>query len=69
MFTKPFLILQKISGATVHFVDKIYDNGKIIAQSFVDISELKARKKLQESISCEHKLLPFIVEKFADQKL
>jgi len=61
---------EKISGATVHFVDKIYDNGKIIAQSFVDISSLKSPEEIAEKVLvAEHKLLPFVVEKFADQKI
>lgn len=61
---------EKISGATVHFVDKIYDNGKIIAQSFVDISELKSPEEIAGKVLvAEHKLLPFVIEKFADQKI
>jgi len=61
---------EKISGATVHLVDKIYDNGKIIAQSFVDISELKSPEEIAEKVLiAEHKLLPFVVEKFADHKI
>jgi len=61
---------EKISGATVHFVDKIYDNGKIIAQSFVDISELKNPEEIAERVlDAEHKLLPFVVEKLADNKI
>jgi len=61
---------EKISGVTVHFVDKIYDNGKIIAQSFVDISGIKNPEEIAEKVLvAEHKLLPFVVEKFADQKI
>lgn len=61
---------EKISGATVHFVDKIYDNGKIIAQSYVDISELKGPDEIADKVLIEeHKLLPFVVNKFADKKI
>ncbi|MEW6702002.1 MAG: phosphoribosylglycinamide formyltransferase [Bacteroidota bacterium] len=60
----------KISGATVHFVDKIYDNGKIIAQRVVDISDVREPEEIAERVlKIEHQLLPFVVEKFADGKI
>lgn len=60
----------KVSGATVHFVDKIYDNGKIIAQQSVDISKVKNAQEIAEKVLViEHELLPFVVEKFADKKI
>lgn len=60
----------KISGATVHFVDKIYDNGKIIAQKAVDISRVNNPEEIAEKVlEVEHELLPFVVEKFADDKI
>lgn len=60
----------KISGATVHFVDKIYDNGKIIAQRAVDIEDVKSPEEIAERVlKIEHELLPFVVEKFADNKI
>jgi folate-dependent phosphoribosylglycinamide formyltransferase PurN len=60
----------KISGATVHFVDKIYDNGKIIAQKAVDISHVNNPEEIAEKVlEVEHELLPFVVEKFADYKI
>ncbi|MEJ5351413.1 MAG: phosphoribosylglycinamide formyltransferase [Melioribacteraceae bacterium] len=60
----------KVSGATVHFVDKIYDNGKIIAQKAVDISDVKTPEEIAERVlKIEHELLPFVVEKFADDKI
>lgn len=60
----------QVSGPTVHFVDKIYDNGKIIAQRTVDISDVEtpediAAKVLKE----EHKLLPYVVKCFAENKI
>ena len=59
----------KVSGATVHFVDKIYDHGKIIAQRSVDITDLKSPEEIAERVlKIEHELLPFVVKKFADQK-
>jgi formyltetrahydrofolate-dependent phosphoribosylglycinamide formyltransferase len=60
----------KVSGATVHYVDKIYDHGKIIAQRTVDISDLNSPEEIAERVlKIEHELLPFVVEKFADQKI
>ncbi len=60
----------KISGATVHFVDKIFDNGKIIAQKAVDISRVNNPEDIAEKVlEVEHVLLPFVVEKFADDKI
>lgn len=60
----------KVSGATVHFVDKIYDNGKIIAQRAVDIGNVKSPEEIAEKVlKVEHELLPFVVEKFADNKI
>jgi len=60
----------KISGATVHFVDKIYDNGKIIFQRTVDISDLKTPEEIAARVlKIEHELLPYIVEKFSENKI
>lgn len=60
----------KVSGATVHFVDKIYDHGKIIAQKSVDITDLNSPEEIAERVlKIEHELLPFVVEKFAEKKI
>ncbi len=60
----------KVSGATVHFVDKIYDNGKIISQRSVDISGVKDAEEIASRVlKVEHELLPYVVEKFADNKI
>jgi formyltetrahydrofolate-dependent phosphoribosylglycinamide formyltransferase len=65
-----FKSAAKVSGATVHFVDKIYDHGKIIAQKSVDITDLNSPEEIAERVlKIEHELLPFVVEKFADQKI
>ncbi len=61
---------MKISGVTVHFVDKIYDHGKIIAQRCVDISAAGTAEEIAEKVlKVEHSLLPFVIEKFADDKV
>ena len=61
---------EKLSGATVHFVDEIYDNGLIIAQEKVDISGVKSPEEIAERVlKAEHKLLPFVINKFAENKI
>lgn len=61
---------ETVSGATVHFVDKIYDNGKIISREKIDISDCKNPEEIAERVlKIEHELLPFVVEKFADGKI
>jgi formyltetrahydrofolate-dependent phosphoribosylglycinamide formyltransferase len=60
----------QISGATIHFVDKIYDNGKIIAQECVDISDVNSPEEIASKVlMIEHKLLPMVINKFAEQKV
>ncbi len=60
----------QISGATVHFVDKIYDNGKIIAQESVDISDVNSPKEIAERVlKIEHQLLPKVIMKFSESKV
>ncbi|MDP2301577.1 MAG: phosphoribosylglycinamide formyltransferase [Ignavibacteria bacterium] len=61
---------MKISGATVHFVDEIFDNGKIITQRCVDISTVDSPEEIaQKVLSVEHQILPYVLGKFADKKI
>ncbi len=60
----------KVSGATVHFVNENYDEGEIIAQSCVDISKANSPEEIAEKVlSSEHELLPYVISKFAEQKV
>ena len=60
----------KVSGASVHFVDKTYDTGKIIAQRCVDISDVKSPEEIAERIlKIEHQLLPEVVKAFAEDNV
>lgn len=60
----------KISGPTVHFVDSVYDNGKIIAQSTVDISDVKTPEEIAERVlRKEHEILPYVLKKFSENKV
>ena len=60
----------KVSGATVHMVDKTYDTGKIIAQKCVDISDVKSPEEIAERVlKIEHQLLPKVVKAFAENRV
>jgi folate-dependent phosphoribosylglycinamide formyltransferase PurN len=60
----------RVSGVTVHFVDTSYDTGKIIAQRCVDISDVRSPEEIGEKVlKVEHQILPFVVGKFADNKV
>lgn len=60
----------KVSGVTVHIVDKLYDNGKIIAQQCVDISDVKSPEEIAERVlKIEHNILPAVVKAFAENKI
>ncbi len=60
----------KVSGATIHFVDETYDTGKIIAQKCVDISTAKSPEEIASMVlEIEHQLLPFVIIKFAEDKV
>lgn len=59
-----------VSGASVHFVDETYDTGKIIAQRTVDISDVDSPNEIAERVlKIEHELLPYVISKFAQNKI
>lgn len=56
----------RISGATVHFVDEIYDHGAIIAQWPVPVHESDDAGALAARVlTVEHRLLPDVVHAYA----
>ena len=60
----------KVSGATVHMVDKTYDTGKIITQKCVDISDVNSPEEIAEKVlRVEHQILPDVVKAFAENKI
>ncbi len=60
----------KVSGATVHLVDSLYDTGKIIAQQCVDISDVTSPEEIAERVlKIEHKILPEVIKAFALNKI
>jgi formyltetrahydrofolate-dependent phosphoribosylglycinamide formyltransferase len=61
---------DKISGATVHFVNSEYDRGAIIAQKTVDISDVGSSDEIASRVlKVEHKLLPEVVSLFAENRI
>lgn len=60
----------QVSGVTVHFVDRTFDTGTIIAQQCVDISDVISPEEIAERVlEVEHKLLPFVLKKIAENKV
>jgi phosphoribosylglycinamide formyltransferase 1 len=60
----------KVTGVTVHFVDEGLDNGPIIMQQAVEVSEDDSAETLEEKIhAAEHKLYPQAVKYFCTGKL
>jgi len=60
----------KVSGATVHLVDKTYDTGKIIAQKCIDISDVNSPEDFAERVlRIEHQILPEVVKAFAENRI
>lgn len=60
----------KISGVTVHFVDKGVDSGPIIAQSVVPVLDTDDEESLHNRIQVEeHKLYPKVIKWYAQGRL
>lgn len=60
----------KISGATVHFVNEIADDGPIIMQKTVKVTDTDTAETLQEKIlKLEHVILPEAVKLYCDNRL
>lgn len=65
-----FLAGVKVSGITIHYVDKDIDSGKIIAQYPVFIDNAMHLDEFEEEIHCiEHKLYPIVIEKILEDKV
>lgn len=60
----------KITGCTVHFVDKGVDSGPIIIQKCVEVDENDTPETLQKKVlQLEHKAYPEAVKLFTEDKL
>ena len=61
---------KRESGATVHFVDEIYDHGPIILQKKVEVMETDTPESLAARIlKLEHELFPEVVKAFCENKI
>ena len=61
---------KRESGATVHFVDEIYDHGPIILQKKVEVLESDTAESLAARIlKLEHELFPEVVKAFCENKI
>ena len=61
---------KRDSGATVHFVDEIYDHGPIILQKKVEVLETDTAESLAARIlKLEHELFPEVVKAFCENKI
>lgn len=60
----------KVSGATVHFVNKVMDGGPIIIQRCADVDFSDTIESLQKKVQkVEHEILPLAVELFVKDRL
>ncbi len=65
-----FKASAQVSGPTVHFVNTVYDTGKIIAQKAVDISDVNSPEEIAERVlKIEHQILPMVIKKISENKL
>ena len=61
---------KRESGATVHFVDEIYDHGPIILQKKVEVMETDTPESLAAKVlKLEHELFPEVVKAFCENKI
>ncbi len=67
---KAFLAGVKLSGVTIHWVEKEVDKGKIIAQYPVFIENAMSFDEFEQAVhNIEHKLYPIVIEKILEDKV
>ncbi|MEO6232913.1 MAG: phosphoribosylglycinamide formyltransferase [Ferruginibacter sp.] len=60
---------EKESGITIHFVDELYDHGKVILQATCNIDESDNAESLAKKIHLlEHQHYPVVIEKVLNAK-
>lgn len=58
---------EQRSGITIHYVDEVYDNGKMIFQATCTLSEKETAKTLARKIhKLEHRYFPRVIEQVLD---
>ncbi len=61
---------EKVTGATVHFVDEVYDSGEIILQREVKVSPGDDAASLQEKVlKAEHELYPEVIKLIEEKRI
>ena len=56
---------EAFTGASVHFVDEIYDNGPIVMQEKIDVLDNDTPDTISKKVlEVEHRILPYLVNKF-----
>jgi len=61
---------EKVSGVTIHMVNENYDEGKIIYQEKIDISDCKSPEEIAEKVlKLEHKVYPEVIQKIIEGKI
>jgi len=61
---------EKVSGVTVHIVNENYDEGRIIYQEKVDISDCKSPEEIADKVlKLEHIVYPEVIQKIIDGKI
>lgn len=62
-----FLLIRKTSGATVHFVNEKLDDGDILLQRSVDISDCKSEDEIAKKVlKIEHGILKDAIKKLEE---
>jgi len=65
-----FQMKENFSGASVHYVNERYDEGKIIAQRKIPIDHCTSAEEIaKEVLKIEHELYPEVIEKLAREYL
>ena len=55
---------ESFAGASVHFVDEIYDNGPIVMQEKIKVLDSDTPESISRKVlEVEHRILPYIVKK------
>ena len=61
---------EKITGATVHFVNEVYDSGAVILQKQVKVKPTDDALALQKRVlRAEHKLYPEAIKLFEEKRV
>lgn len=60
---------EKISGVTVHYVNNKYDEGNIISQTKVEVSQNETPESLSKKVQAAEKIqLSNVIKMFIDKK-